>query len=490
MKINRRSWANEEKEKALTMKNEGLVNSQIALKLNRSESSISHFFSRNSLSLTKAERVNRRIRAVKNKKIEEVKEIIDNLKYDENLGYVIGALYGDGTVIIKNTRGLIKLAVKNRSFAQAFQNKIKKVFGIEPKFKEYIYKSTGKVYDVTLYKKYLAIWLNDNFGSFGERFWRINIEKFLNYGNQFCNGFVKGFFDAEGSIGKEKTPLKSVQFVSCNKVGLMEFSSLLATYGFEPKIFSKEKGAKWELCLSKRQSQLFAAIIGSEIDYKRERLNQLMNTRLSKGGWTDQEDKILNELTSQGKPAIEVAKTLARDKDAVYHRAKKLGIRFKSKDEWTKEKVIETLKEMYEKGIDLSPSNLRRSYGKLRGACEGHFGSIGKALKAATIPDNVLKRARKAPPKEELEQLYLNGRLSPKTIGGRYGVSNKVVLRWLKEHNIPIRSPHEKKISDELKSKVIQMYLSGISRDEIGKKFNCGRETIRKELLKARVLGK
>ncbi len=479
-----------EKEIALQMRDEGFTNTEISVRINRSKSSISHFFSRNSLTLSKAERVNRRIEAVKEKRIKEVRKIVHNLRYDENLGYIIGALYGDGCLQLGSKNGKIDLTVKNETFAKAYQQKFIKCFHIIPKFHKRTYSSSGTIYSITCYKKYFVIWLNDNFGPFGEKKWHINVEKFLNYGEQFRKGFIKGFFDAEGSIGKERTPLKSIQLVSCNKTGLVEFGALLATFGFGPKIFSKNKDAKWELCLSKRQSQLFAIIIGSEIDYKKRRLSKLMNMRLSKSGWTKQEDKVINEIALKGKSAFEVAKVLGRDKDAVYHRAKKLGIRFKSKDKWTKEKVVDMLKEMYRRGIDLSPSNIRRSYGKLRGACEGYFGSMDKALKAAGIPDNVLKRARKAPPKGKLEQLYLNERLSSKKIGCWYGVSNKVVLRWLKECNIPIRSPYDKKISDEIRPKVVRMYLSGMSRDEIGKIFGCGRETIRKELVRVGVLGK
>jgi hypothetical protein len=67
---------------------------------------------------------------------------------------------------------------------------------------------------------------------------------------------------------------------------------------------------------------------------------------------------------------------------------------------------------------------------------------------------------------------------------------HKIIIRWLKESSISIRSPFDKKISDDLSQNIVQMYLSGISRDEIGNIFNCGRETIRKELIKAGVLDK
>jgi transposase len=486
-----RFWPEQDKLIAKKLKESGFTNREIAVRLNRSESSVSHFFQREGIKLPKDKRVGQRVKAVREQRQDNVRQIKENLKYNQDLGYIIGVLYGDGSCRVENTRGYIKLMAKDKSFVSAFSNCLEKCFKVKPKYHEYNFKSTGNVYDVTLYNKYLAIWLNDEFGPFDERNWFINPERFLTIGLPFCNGVIRGLFDSEGCVNH-----KGISIVSCNKRGLQSLAILISSvgvfiggFGFEPKIFKKLGKSKWELRINKRQSKLFAESIGSSIDYKKAKFNKYLNTNLIiKGGWSHEEDKFLNEMILQRRCASEVAKILKRDKNAVYHRAKKLGIRFESKEKWSKELVIEKLKELYRKGEDLCPHNIRYSYGKLRGACESYFGSVSKALEAAGIPDNVLRRGRKPSPKEELEQLYLKDKLSTKEIGHQYGVSHKVVLRWLKEYNISIRSPHDKKIPDEQKGKVVQMYLSGVSRDKIGEKFNCGRETIRKILVNEGIL--
>ena len=62
-----RTWSEVDKLKAKNLKGNSFTNKEIALKLKRSESSISHLFQREGIKLSLKERVNRRIKSVKNK---------------------------------------------------------------------------------------------------------------------------------------------------------------------------------------------------------------------------------------------------------------------------------------------------------------------------------------------------------------------------------------------------------------------------------------
>ena len=151
-----RFWLEKEETSAKKLKESGLTNKEIASAINRSESAVSHFFQREGIKLSKDERIERRVEAVKRLRQENVNQIVRSLKYDDSLGYIIGVLYGDGSLRVEKTRGYIKLMAKNESFVTAFASCLEKCFKEKPKYHEYDFKSTGKVHDVTLYDKYLA----------------------------------------------------------------------------------------------------------------------------------------------------------------------------------------------------------------------------------------------------------------------------------------------------------------------------------------------
>ena len=50
---------------------------------------------------------------------------------------------------------------------------------------------------------------------------------------------------------------------------------------------------------------------------------------------------------------------------------------------WNKQRIIDAIKERYEKGESISPNNIKESDTQLRGACELHFGNVTNAIKAA-----------------------------------------------------------------------------------------------------------
>jgi predicted GIY-YIG superfamily endonuclease len=73
-------------------------------------------------------------------------------------------------------------------------------------------------------------------------------------------------------------------------------------------------------------------------------------------------------------------------------------------------------------------------------------------------------------PKDELYDLYVNQKLSKKTISKIYECGITTIDRRLKEYNIPIRVTENYKASYKLdRDKIIEMYNSGLNLREISK---------------------
>jgi len=96
-----------------------------------------------------------------------------------------------------------------------------------------------------------------------------------------------------------------------------------------------------------------------------------------------------------------------------------------------------------------------------------------------------------APPKEKLEDLYLEKRLSTVDIGEKYGVCHKVVSRWLRHHNILVRSlseahkgiPSPKKINIS-KEKLKRLYCDeGLCLREIAEKYGTSEQVVWKRMV-------
>lgn len=62
--------------------------------------------------------------------------------------------------------------------------------------------------------------------------------------------------------------------------------------------------------------------------------------------------------------------------------------------EWTPEKVLETLRQLYAAGEDISDTYINEHRGDLYGACETHFGGYREAVEAAGLPYEKVRRTR------------------------------------------------------------------------------------------------
>lgn len=71
---------------------------------------------------------------------------------------------------------------------------------------------------------------------------------------------------------------------------------------------------------------------------------------------------------------------------------------------WTKEKLIERIRELHAQGVDLSPAAAMRSHSRLFASARSHshFGSWGAAIEAAGLDYNSIKRIHHRWSKDEI----------------------------------------------------------------------------------------
>jgi len=120
-----------------------------------------------------------------------------NLKMNENLAYIIGLLMGDGHVGHYDRSYIICLVVTNKKISNNFYNSLRTI-GLHP-FSYEIMPSNG----IGKKKQFRVI---ANSKKFYEWYKELKIEKLKSLldSKRKIIGFIKGFYEAEGSIYKQK----------------------------------------------------------------------------------------------------------------------------------------------------------------------------------------------------------------------------------------------------------------------------------------------
>ena len=152
------------------------------------------------------------------------------------------------------------------------------------------FKKEGRIYrNVTYHEVFFnnVFFVRNILEIFGStKNWRINVDKFLSYGNDFCIGFIRGMFDSEGSfwIQKGKNLNKgTISFSSTNLEGAKEFYELLNRLGYEFRFYLNErKNGGIEVSIRTCKLSIvnkFFQEIGFSIDRKQEKLANFIKLR-------------------------------------------------------------------------------------------------------------------------------------------------------------------------------------------------------------------
>jgi len=139
---------------------------------------------------------------------------------DENLGYILGTVLGDGCICIKN--GTISLGVIDKDFALTFKKTLEEWSGFTTTFSSHVLKDSGKIiWEVILSSVYIIDHLKN-----------YNLNKIKTASKKIKKMFLKGMYDSEGSVPKD--PKQQDINISNNNKQLLQFcKDLLSDLGIE-----------------------------------------------------------------------------------------------------------------------------------------------------------------------------------------------------------------------------------------------------------------
>jgi len=164
------------------------------------------------------------------KRIGETNRIKPNLDSTENLGYVLGLLFGDGFVYKNSGYYRICLEVTNRTIALNFLDSLK-IIGLNPFIQE-IMPTNG----IGKQKKYRVTANSQNFGIWYKNLSAQNLHYFLSTKESIV-GFIKGFYEAEGNLSINKNNYLSIHIHNTD-IDLLNILNYLAQkVGVELKMY-------------------------------------------------------------------------------------------------------------------------------------------------------------------------------------------------------------------------------------------------------------
>lgn len=154
--------------------------------------------------------------------------------YDEDLGYVLGVIFGDGSMGKvkdgKYFRYLVQLEVKKYDFAKAFADSLSRVLKRKPLT---IWPNPKKkTYYVSVSRKMFYHWFKS-----------LNLRKLLLENREVAIGFIHGFFDSEGTMYHKREQAK----FDCTDKHLMELNSnVLRQLGIKNTLHRLKQSSQWK----------------------------------------------------------------------------------------------------------------------------------------------------------------------------------------------------------------------------------------------------
>ena len=121
--------------------------------------------------------------------------------FNEDLGYIMGVCFGDGSAIDLGSKGYLELRVIDESFAKTFYNTLLNYTTQKPNYYIYTYdkhfKKENRHYrNVTYHEVFFnnVFFVRNLLTIFGStKKWEVDVDRFISYGKEFCIGFIEIF---------------------------------------------------------------------------------------------------------------------------------------------------------------------------------------------------------------------------------------------------------------------------------------------------------
>jgi hypothetical protein len=244
----------------------------------------------------------------------KTKKLLKSIKTDcFELGYVLGVICGDGNL----TKYSVRLNCIDRDFAEFFKQQIEKWSKMRCKKQILISKNSR-------WKNQFFVQLNSKeVVNFLKNF---NLKNLVNSSKEMKIGFLKGFFDSEGTIyiiGYTRT----IEVCNANLHYLKICKILLEQLGIRTRNLRKGiRAYKLTLQNSQENFKKFKDKIGFSIKRKHQRLTQLINSYCKKRKeWSEKEISFLKQNYRILKNK-EIAKILNRTRQSIYMKKIRLNL--------------------------------------------------------------------------------------------------------------------------------------------------------------------
>ncbi len=190
----------------------------------------------------------------------------------QELGYILGVIYGDGWIDIQF--GKIGLNVKDKDFAEFFAKVLEKWCGKKATIKKV------KLYHVRLYGTRIASFLKN-----------YDVMKVLSSSEEVKGMFLRGLFDSEGymagyNLNNLRIAIRKIVFYNSNKKLVDMVIKLLQELGItKVKVSSNRysgfgsKKKQYRVIIYGRENfEVFQKKIGFSINRKREKLKEVLKS--------------------------------------------------------------------------------------------------------------------------------------------------------------------------------------------------------------------
>lgn len=197
---------------------------------------------------------------------------INTPRLNSDLSWWVGVVKGDGYV--NHKWKYVRLEVMDKDFRDRWARVGFSLFGMKPK----ISYSESKGSYIARFNSKLLVKFLDGFGSFGRYCWDVPAPV-LKSGFAIKSAFLRGLFDAEGSVRGSQRP-HGISFVSVNKKAASSVKKILGELGVNARIKSESRknGRVYEVITIYGFENLrkFNFSVKFTINRKSEKLNQYL----------------------------------------------------------------------------------------------------------------------------------------------------------------------------------------------------------------------
>jgi len=155
-------------------------------------------------------------------------------KFDEDLMYLVGFVFGDGDISVSNERGLVRISNSNRNLLNQLKDIIKYKFGKEVEIEE----QEDRVPYLRIYSKTIARFF-ENIGMVSPKE-GLKLDHGLTTSKN-ARSFLKGLFEADGCVVSRDNGSDSIQYSTISSKLADQVQLMLETYGVKSKKRTRDR---------------------------------------------------------------------------------------------------------------------------------------------------------------------------------------------------------------------------------------------------------